>query len=176
MSNPAAFAAARIRFEIDPAERGNIRALSGAPPRMVASAVMVAGIRKATMATMPQECLVKPAPAALPGPPAGSLTLPCAAPQNMESVAGVNRPGAPVTPQVGEPREGTVYPAGAVQQSNATRERRPHPAAAPEGAAGNKRGGSTMLRPRASPLPPPTMPRSGRRSRTCTSIPSGSEF
>ena len=95
-------------------------------------------------AAMPQEGLIKPAPAALPGQPAESLALPCAAPQDRESAAGVNRSGVPVTPQAGKPREGTVRQADTVQQSNATPEQRPPPAAVPEGAAGDQRGG---LRP-----------------------------
>ena len=99
---------------------------------------------EADTTAMPQEGLVKPAPAALPGQPAESLALPCAAPQDRESAAGVNRSGAPVTPQAGKPREGTVRQADTVQQSNATPEQRPPPAAAPEGAAGDQRGG---LRP-----------------------------
>ena len=108
-------------------------------------------------AAMPQECLVKPVPAALPWPPAESLTLPCAAPQNRESAAGVNRPV----------RCSNQMPHGSGDPIMRLR---------PRGQQATNGVGSTMLPPRVSPLPPPTTPRSGRRSHTCTSAPSGSEF
>ena len=79
---------------------------------------------EADTTAMPQKGLVKPAPAALPGQPAESLALPCAAPQDRESAAGVNRSGGAGNSTGGETPRGYGAPSrygAAIQRHTGTK-------------------------------------------------------